>query len=194
VLSGLVMCGADVVPALVERVLDRARPVSTRTFAAYALTQCHAPEGWSAMVEVLARGEVAMLPSLGGLLEKGGEPAAEVAMAAAERDDLPPEVRLTLAGLAVRAAGVEWARDRASQLAIAMYPQAPAASLALMRMVPSPAYRAVIEARPELVRANAKAALDVLLASAPEEEEGRAVAGAVGLALQRFLEDVAPEG
>jgi hypothetical protein len=191
VLAGLVMCGSDAVPALVERVLDPRRTPTARTFAAYALTQIHDPEGWTAMVDVIARGEIAMLPNLGGLLVKGGPQAADAAMAAAERVELAPEIRVTLAGIAVRAGGVERLQSRASALAIAMYTEAPDVALTLMKMVPSPDYRAAIEARPELVRTNAAAALEVLLASAPDED-GRALVDALGTAFESFLGDVVP--
>ncbi len=190
--AGLAMCGEDVVPALVERVTDAARPVPTRAFSAHVLAGMRAAEGWPAMVSVVVGGDVVMLPLLGRLLVGGGVPAAEAAMERAEDAALPAEVRLVLAGLAVRAGGVAWATPRASRVAIGAYAEAPGPSLSLMRMVPSADYRLVLERDPELLRSNAEAALEVLLASEPEGP-GRQVAEALAKGLDGFLNDVVPQ-
>jgi hypothetical protein len=110
----------------------------------------------------------------------------------AEDASLPAEVRLVLAGLATRAGGVPWATPRASRLAIALFPEAPGPSLSLMQMVPSPDYRAVLEKDPELLRANAEAALEVLLGS-EAQGPGRQLAEALTLGLEGFLNDVVPD-
>jgi len=190
--AGLAMCGDDVVPALVERVADAARPVPTRAFSAHVLAGMKAAEGWPAMASVVAAGDVVMLPLLGRLLVGGGAAAAEASMRHAEDASLPAEVRLVLAGLAVRAGGVAWATPRASRVAIGAYAEAPGPSLSLMRMVPSAEYRAVLERDPELLRANAEAAMEILLASEPEGQ-GRLVAEALAKGLDGFLNDVVPQ-
>ncbi len=193
--AGLAMCGDDVVPALIERLVDRERPITTRAFSAQVLAQLKVAEGWQAMADVIAGGSVIMLPLLGRILTSGGIPAAEAAMRRAEDDELFAEVRIVLAGLAVRAGGVQWASARVPPVARVAFLQAPVPAMALMRMVPSPSYQPVLMENPELMRADPEAALDVLIASQPEGSDAHLFVEAfktgIDSAVDRVLASVA---
>jgi len=188
--AGLAMCGDDVVPALIERLVDRERPITTRAFSAQVLAQLKVAAGWRAMVDVIAGGSVVMLPLLGRILAHGGIPAAEAALSRAEDEELVAEIRIVLAGLAVRAAGAEWAAARVAPIARMTFLEAPVPALALMRTAPSPSYQAVLMENPELMRADPEAALDVLVSLQPEGSDAHRFVEALQSGIDRGIDRV----
>ena len=102
-----------------------------------------------------------------------------------------------LAGLAVRAAGAQWAAERVSKVAIATFEEAPAPALQLMRLAPHPSYGEVLRAHPERLRADPESALEVLLADAPDAEAAalvRALSTGLESAMDSVLETLASAG
>ena len=65
--AGLVMCGSDAAPGLVERLRDTERALPTRVFSALVLADQKLPEGWAAMVDVIAGGAVRALCEVAGI-------------------------------------------------------------------------------------------------------------------------------
>jgi len=142
------------------------------------------------MVDVIAGGSVVMLPLLGRILTYGGIPAAEAALSRAEDEALVAEIRIVLAGLAVRAAGVEWASARVVPIARTTFLEAPVPALALMRTVPSPSYQPVLMENPELMRADPEAALEVLIALQPEGSDAHRFVEALKNGIDRGVDRV----
>lgn len=187
VVAGLQMCGDDVSDELMARVADRERPLATRCFSAYALTQMHLDEAYPVLVDAFLEGDSNLMGVLTPLLIEGRAAAGRALLARATDTTLIPQARAVLGGLAARAGAPA---SEVEQVAIDVFPTAPREALQLMQLQPSSRYAEVLRAHPEALRAAPELGMQVLLQSTSDgtPEERAAVASLAG-ALGGFMDD-----
>lgn len=164
VLSGLLMCGDDATPGLVERALDPARPLASRAHATHVLGRLGDDDALDALVAVVLSGEAALMRAAKPGLIAAGPAAADRLLARAADVELPPSARCVLAALALRA-GADPAR--VEPVAVEAFPEAPRAAMDLMRMAPRQGYRAALLANREVLHRVADDAVELLVALTP---------------------------
>jgi hypothetical protein len=151
VTAGLMMCGSDAVPGLVERLAPDG-PVPLQVHAAQVLGKIRDPDALVPLVHAFARGPVSVevTRALGGAIRAYGPAFHEVALGAAATEAYPPAGRLALVGMVMMTGGDDPVID---ELIATLTPKAPDVGLVLMRERPRVRWMEVIRAHRDLFRA-----------------------------------------
>jgi len=166
VASGLVMCGDDALPALLER-LDVDRPPHQRRHAADVLARTRPPEAMEPLLVSFALGSPhpAVTKALGGALRAYGAAIREPAMVMIADERLLPQARMAFVSLLVAAGVDSEALDDAVEK---LLPDAPRDALLVMRMQPKGRWVEVIrDHREALMAADPGLMTEVLRESLP---------------------------
>jgi len=168
VMSGLMMCGDDALPALVER-LDDDRPPHQRRHAATVLGRMQAPEAVQPLVDAFAGGSVhpEVTRALGMALRSYGASIEAAAMPKIADETLLPQARMAFVSLLV-AAGVS--SEALDDAVVDLAGKAPRDALLVMKMQPKERWLEVLrgENRQLLMASNPRTYSEVLRTSLPK--------------------------
>jgi len=150
VMSGLVMCGDDALPGLLER-LDPERPTHQQRHAAQALGRIQADEALVPLIHAFASAppDPSITRAIGSAIRAYGAAAHPVILEGASREAYLPAGRLTLVGMVVTAGGED---PRIDDLVAELAPKAPRVGLLLMKERPRARWIEVIRDHRDVFR------------------------------------------